>query len=209
MSTIGPGFTFSNGVFEQVTNTALHQLVDNAIVTAIPASEFTTGSKVVQIAASIPASDQGEGSLWFDTTLMILRTKNSTRWDAQAVGPELLNGSGATIGAGILVVGNATSSMNPCLTAAWPEVVGATVGVVNPGATGVVRKGGIGLLALIGPCTVGDTLVAAGSYTTSAVGRARSARAAGTTTVTAGIEVGICMTQIAAVTALATCLVWR
>lgn len=210
MSTILRGFTF--GTNATAHNVDLHALVDNAVVTSIPMSEFAAAAHVVQVDTGPPGADQGEGALWWDSVLGMLRSKQgvaSTRNDALGVGPGMLNASGSTIITGALVVASANNEISPCMTAAWPEVLGSTVSAVANSARTIVRKTGIGTVAVAGPVTIGDTLIAAGQYTSWSSGRARSSKAFGSTLVTLGVEIGISLSQIGSTTGLATYLAWR
>lgn len=210
MSTINKGFTFAHDVVGMMSATALHGLVDNATATNIGLTEFATSAHLVQVAASVPASDQGEGSFWFDSTLGILRSKNANRQDCPYVGPEMLNSTGSTIPQGAWVVANGSGTIAPCTTHAWPEVLGVLTATVVNGAKAVVRTKGIGLAMIVGPCTIGDVLISAGHVNPSyGDQRARSLHSSGLSTATLGVAIGQVFVQLGTTTGLATCMIWR
>lgn len=212
MSTINRGFTFTTGVFEQASYTALHALVGSALVTAIPLSEFATTTRPHQISATAPSSDQGDGSLWFDSTLNVYRVKGLAGWNG-ALDVDANNQTGATIPKGSWVVNSgANSRVAPGATHRWPEVLGVLTATMADASHDLVLKKGIQLGLVLGPVTAGDYLVLAGStFTTYGAGYAVSATlgGSGSMTFTAGIKVGIALANIsAATTGLVTCMVF-
>lgn len=212
MSLIVAGYTFSDGVQDQGTAAALGTFMSNALVTGTTMSEFRTTAHIVQVSATTPASDQGEGSLWFDSTLNLLRVKNGTRWDCQYVGAEMLNSTGATIPQGAWVVGSSDNTMSPCATGSWPEIIGVTEASCANGAKMIVRRTGLGMIRVVGPITYGDYLVSA-PRSFGADGWARAATMIsgyGNTSFTAGLEIGMALGSLSGnTTGLMTGLVWR
>lgn len=193
--------------------TALHALVDNALVTAIPLTEFATSAHVVQVSSTTPASDQGDGSLWYDTTLGILRHKNANaRWDCQYAGPQYRNSSGATIpkGAWVTIGVAGDGTIGVCATGGWPDVLGCLTATLVDNASGIVRTMGLGESLIVGPCTAGDVLISAGHGVFAfADGYARSIVATGGTTVTLGIGLAIALGAVASgTTGRVTCMIW-
>lgn len=210
MSTISRGYTLTDGLLNNANYTTLHALVDNATVTAITLSEFATTAHLIQVSATTPVADQGNGSLWFDSTLGIMRVKNAdTRWDCQYIGPEMQNSTGSTIPKGAWVVVAGAGTISPCNTAYWPETLGVLTATLTNGSKGIVRTRGIGEALVFGPCTIGDTLITAGHNDISADLYARSLHSTGVSAATLGIPVGMVFAQVGATTALATCAIWR
>ena len=217
MSYITRGYTLTDGLLNDYTSTHLHQLVDSATVTAIPLSEFSTAAHVLQVAASVPSSDQGDGSLWYDTALGLLRVKNANaRWDCQYVGPWMRNPD-VTIPRGAWVTVSADNDVLMCATLMWPEVLGVALTTLVSGASGMIacKNYGATLMALlIGPVTIGDVLISAGhSAFAFTDGYARSLHAplpTAATTVTLGIAIGMALASVASgVTALGNVVIWR
>lgn len=198
MSTITRGFTFSDGVIDQCSYTALHSLVDSATITNIALSEFDSGSHLNQISATQPASDQGEGSTWFDTTLNLERVKSSAGWHASLLA-NVKNTTGATILAGAAVVLGQTGTdvtVNPCATFMWPGVAGILTATMAANFTGMLlQHTGFIPALMIGPVTLGDTMIVAGaqggSWSAFGTGYLITKLKASLTTVTLGIDVGM------------------
>ena len=163
MVTIAKGFTFSHGVLDQMSYTALHALVDSATVTNLVMSEFSSSSHLVQVSATTPSSDQGDGSFWYDSTLGILRSKNANaRWDCPYVGPEMACATG-TIRKGEWVTVTGDGTVAACLTGMWPDVLGLAVSTAVSGGKLIVRQKGLGECLVIGPVTIGNVAISAGT----------------------------------------------
>ena len=213
MSVITRGFTFTDGILDQMTNEALHTLIDGATVTAIALTEFATTSHLIQVSASTPGSDQGDGSLWYDSTLGLLRQKNqNTRWDCAYLGPELSSSSG-TIPKGAWVVASGDHTITVCATGRWPEVLGVAMTTAVSGGKTLVAAKGLQSALVIGPFSPGDVLVAAG-HAFSAFGDGYAVgikqTASGSTAATLGIPVGQVLGSAATgVTALRSVIIWR
>ena len=71
--TIVRGFTFAGN--ETVTASKLHQLIEQALITGIDASNLAAGSEIITISGTQPSSPL-IGTLWFDSGSALLR-----RWD--------------------------------------------------------------------------------------------------------------------------------
>lgn len=211
MVTIAKGFTFSHGVLDQMSYTALHALVDSATVTNIAFSEFASSSHLIQPSATTPASDQGDGSLWYDTTLGLLRTKNgNARWDCPYIGPQMACATG-TINKGAWVIPVADGVMAACATGMWPEILGVATSTVVSGGVGIVRAKGLGEGLFIGPLTIGDVVISGGATPFSfGTGYARSLHSTGITTATLGMPIGMVLGSLASgTTGLRNVIVWR
>jgi hypothetical protein len=195
MSTINRGFTFTDGSPLQCSYTALHALVDNALVTNMAMSEFDATARVNQISATVPSADQGEGSTWFDTTLNIERVKSADGWHSSLLA-DVKNSTGATIPAGALVALVGSSSVSPVATYQWPKCAGILTATLTNGSRGLaLQNRGVAPCRAIGPIAIGDTLVAAGSgsFAWSAFGTGFAVSRDNPTlhSVTAGIEIGM------------------
>ncbi len=206
------GYTLTDGLANNYNFSTLHALVDSATVTSIAMTEFSSSSHVVQTSGTEPGSDQGDGSLWFDSALGVLRTKNGdARWDCNYVGPEMNNNTGATIPRGTLVVASGDGTIAPCLTGMWPEALGVLAATAANGADALVISKGLGLARVIGPVTIGNMLIASGTGVFAfGSGTMRSIHSTGMSTATLGIGVARCWASLASgVTALVTCSIWR
>lgn len=210
MAFIAAGFTFSDNVQDQCSAANLNSFAASCLITGIAMSEFRTAAHVVQVSATTPVSDQGAGSLWFDTTLNILRTLDSTRWDSQYEGAEMQNSSGSTMPLGALVVASADNVVSMCATAEWPEVLGCLTATATNGTKAIIRRTGLTPMRCLGPLTYGDVLIPA-ARTFSADGWAKAATMVyGYTSFTGGIEIGMALGSIAgSTTGTVTCLAWR
>jgi prepilin-type processing-associated H-X9-DG protein len=211
MSTITRGYTLTDGLIFNYNFTTLHALVDSAAVTNIALTEFATTAHLVQVSASQPGSDQGDGSLWYDSALGMLRVKyDDSSFGCPYVGPALYNPAGTIPrGAWVAMSGNGTVSM--CATGMWPECIGVAVATMVSGAFGLIRTKGIGQALVIGPTTVGDVLISGGhAIFAFGDGHARSFHSTGISSATLGIELGIVFGQVSSgTTGLATCIIWR
>ena len=212
MSTISRGFTFTDGTIDQCSHTALAALVASATVTAIPFTEFSSSTRAHQISASVPGVNQGDGSLWFDSTLNMYRVKGLAGWNS-ALDVDANNQTGAALPRGAWVVNSgANARVDAGATHRWPEVLGVLTATLSDASNDLVLKSGIQRALVIGPCTAGDYLVLAGStYTSYAAGYAVSCTIgpSGSGAFTAGIEVGIAFANISgATTGLITCMVF-
>lgn len=212
MAYITRGYTLTDGLANNYNYTTLHALVDSATVTAIAFSELSTLAHTIQVSASVPVSDQGDGSLWYDSTLGIMRTKNgNASWDCQYIGPEMQNTTGSTLPKGALVVATGERTIAMCNTGMWPEAIGVLTATLTNNSKGIVRSKGIGQALVVGPTTIGNTLISAGHGVFAfADGYMRSVVSTGMSNVTLGVAVGVVWAQVASgVTALATCSIWR
>ena len=212
MSSIYRGFTFETGVVDQCSYTALAALVASATVTAIPFTEFASSARVHQISATAPGSDQGDGSLWFDSTLNMYRVRGLAGWNG-ALHVDANNQTGGALPKGAWVVNSgAAARVAAGATHRWPEVLGVLTASMADASHDLFLRRGIQQALVIGPCTAGDYLVLAGStFTSFAAGYAVSCTlgAAGSVTFTAGIAVGVAFANIsAATTGLITCMVF-
>lgn len=208
---VSPGFTFMDNVVAQMSHTALGAFMASANVTAIAISELRATAHVVLVSATTPSSNQGQGTLWFDTTLNLLRVLNDTRWDCPYVGPELQNTSGVTVNSASWVVGTGDNTYSMCSTRAWPEVLGVAVSTAPNTIKSLIARAGIGRTRCVGPLSYGDILISAG--TADAFGGAGYAMGAtvvyGFTNFTAGIEIGMALGVLGNTTGLVTCMIWR
>lgn len=211
MSVITRGYTLTDGLALNYNYTTLHALVDNAAVTAIAMSEFASEAHLIQVSATVPGSDQGDGSLWYDSALGILREKNgNSRWDCRYRGPEMQN-LGATIPKGTAVVVSAAGVISACATGMWPDVLGVAVSTLVSGAKGIVGTKGFELARVIGPTTIGDVLISGGHGVFAfGDGCLRTFHSTGISGATLGVGVGQVFAQVASgATALVTCMIWR
>lgn len=211
MSHITRGYTLTDGLSLNYNYTTLHALVDNAGVTAIALSEFSTESHLIQVSATTPVADQGDGSLWYDTTLGLLREKNgNVRWDCRYRGVEMEN-QGATINKGSWVVASAANAISVCATGMWPDVLGVAASTAVSGAKCLVISKGLAQAYVIGPATIGNVIISAGHAVFAfGDGSSRTLIATGSTAVTLGVALGKVFASIASgVSALATCSIWR
>jgi len=191
MSFITRGYTLTDGKLGDYNYTTLHALVDAAAVTAIAMGEFATTSKLVQVSATTPVSDQGDGSLWYDSALGCLREKNgNARWDCPYAGPEMQNNA-LVMPKGALVAVSAAGVVASCATGMWSDALGFLASTCVSGANALVQSRGPGFMLVFGPVTMGDTLV---SYLG---GYARSLHATGLSTATMGVPVGQCWASLA------------
>lgn len=203
---IVPGYTFSDGVADDGSASHLSQFFTSCIVTGIAMSDFGAGAHVVQISATQPASDQGEGSLWFDTTLGLFRVKDDTHWDCPYVGPALQNDQGSTIKQGSAVVVSGDGTMRACLTGPYSDVVGFVTGDVANGDVGVVKQSGLTQLLIRGPCAYGEDLVTDNALP----GYLRGATFyIGVLAYTGGFECAIALGSLGNTTGLITGMAWR
>lgn len=192
MTIINRGFTFTDGVKDQESYTALNALVDNATVTAIGLSAFGSDCHVTILNATTPGADQGVGSTWFDTTLNLYRIKASDGWHA-ALLQDVANSSGTTIPRGSFCVLNGPNSVVPGATYQWGGVVGVLTATLTNGSRGpYLRRTGPSPVLCLAPVTCGDTLVLAGStFTSYGAGYAVSRDRLGFTSVSMGVEIGM------------------
>lgn len=201
------GYAFTTALTDDLSATHLAQFAASCLITGFARTDFATAAHIEQISATTPVSDQGEGSLWFDTTLGLFRVKDSARWDCPYIGPELSNGTGSTIKQGSLVVCPSSGAMAPCQTLLWPEHLGWTVADVLNGAKGIVKSSGLVQALVRGPVRFGDILSADGAL--AGYVSAGLTLSIGYTCVTYGIDVGLCLgTLNTGLTALMTCIAW-
>lgn len=211
MSTIARGYTLRDGVTNDYNYTTLAALVDSATVTNIVISELATATHSIQVSATVPSSDQGDGSLWYDSTLQLFRTKNGdARWDAPSHGPQMASSNG-TLPKGAWVVGTGDGTCDVCATGMWPESFGVLMASVVSGGKTVVQSKGLGVGLAIGPCTIGDVLISAGhAIFTYGDGYARSLHSTGISNATLGLPLGQIFASLASgVTGLCTMMIWR
>ena len=181
--TIARGYTLTDGVLNNYSSTTLSALVASATVTSIPMSAFATTSHVIQVSATVPASDQGDGSLWYDSTLGLLREKNGNiRWDCPYVGPGMAS-IVATIPKGAVVAASAEGQVSMCATAFWSDTLGVVTSTLVSGSNVVIRSKGSGQGLVFGPVTMGDFMFA------RPTGYLYSFHATGITTATLGVAI--------------------
>lgn len=212
MSTIARGYTLTDGLLNNYNFTTLHALVDAATVTSITLSELATAAHPIQYSATTPVADQGDGSYWFDTTLGILRQKNNnTRWDGIYSGAEMDNATGAALAQGSWVIIDGDRSVDLCATGMWPETLGVVLATIANGTSGIVATHGIRLARLVGPVTMGDVIVTAGTNVVAfGAGVARTLHSTGMSVATLGVPCGQALGSLATgVTGLVTCSIWR
>jgi len=208
---IDPGFDFQDNVVGNMSSTGLGAFMASALVTSIQITELRATAKIVLVSATTPAGNQGEGSLWFDTTLNMLRVLNGTRWDCPYVGPEMENSSGVLINSAMWVVASGDGTIAACATGAWPEVLGVAIANQANGVKGLTARRGIGRTRCRGPLSYGDVLISA----TQAQGFGGVGYAVGATLVfgftnfTAGLDIGMALGALANTTGLVTCMIWR
>jgi hypothetical protein len=200
------GYSFTDGLSEDGSAVHLAQFMASCLITGFALSHFDVDAHVVQPSATTPGSDQGEGSLWFDTTTGIFRVKNGTRWDSPYLGPELTNSFGVTMPQGAVVVTPSAGNMNPCQTLAWPEHLGVLLFTATNGSKMVVQGSGIVQMLCRGPMRFGDVLVC----DTALPGHAIAATLLiGYTVATYGIDIGMCLSTLnTGLTGLITCMAW-
>lgn len=120
------GYTWTtNGV---VTNTTLHQLVDNATISGIDQSNLDTGLfSGITISATAPVSPF-TGQLWFDSTVGILKYYSGAAFIAVGKGSSFTNKSGGSLTTGDVVIIDTTTDQS----------ITTTTSANNPLAIGVV-----------------------------------------------------------------------
>ncbi len=209
---IAPGFTYTDNIVDQLSATSLDGFLASCTVTGIAMTDFVQAGHVVQVAASVPGTDQGAGSLWFDTTLNMLRVESGTRKDCPYIGASMVSSFAGILPPGTWVAPSGNSQVAPTLTALWPETLGVLVATAASLVDMVVARSGLWPARLVGPVLYGDALVAA----TGAFGQGGYAMAAtmlagyGNTTFTAGLEIGVALGAISTLTTgTITCLLWR
>lgn len=181
--TITRGYTLTDGLANNYNSTTLAALVASATVTSIPMSAFATTAHVIQVSATVPGSDQNDGSLWYDSTLGFLREKNGNiRWDCPYVGPAM-SSIVATIPKGAVVVASAAGQVSMCATGMWPDALGVVTSTLVSGSNVVIRSKGYGQGLVFGPVTMGDFMTA------RPTGYLYSFHATGITTATLGVAI--------------------
>lgn len=208
---IAPGFTYSDTDF-QANSTAnssnLHTLIEGAIFTSVSLGEIATAAHVVQVKAIPPAVHQGDGSLWFDETLNLIRVRQGEEWNAPPHHAFLFNNTGGFIEAGAVVTSDGGNNFRVAAVATlgWPEVYGVALATIYNATYGLIRKFGWAETLLEGPIARGDLLVGSNS-----TGYAKSATfISGTLNITFNVIFAQAFVNVAnGATALATCLVTR
>ncbi len=198
MATITRGKTF--GATEQVTNTKLHQLVDNATITGITSDDISGGSgQLVIIQGSAPSSPSA-GWLWYDTTNGVLRLYNGADWIPVAHGHIFTNKSGSSVAAGDVVIFDSANanSIKTTTTANSSDAYGVViVGGADNTSVIVITEGYVPTVNVTGATSIGDflfTSTTAGKADPSPTfGKGAFARAhtSGSTTVSATISSGL------------------
>lgn len=209
---IAPGVTYLDNVQDLLSAPSLDYFLSSCTVTGIAVSDFNTSSHVVQVSATVPVSDQGQGSLWFDSTLNLFRHRFGNRWASPGIGASMVSSFAGIMPQGAWVAVSGDTQVAPTLTALWPETMGVLVATSASLVDMVVARTGIQLARVVGPVKYGDTLVAftgafgSGGY----AGAATMLSGFGNTTFTAGLEIGLSLGQISTLTTgLITCLIWR
>jgi hypothetical protein len=205
---IAPGFTFTDNTQDQGSASAFQSFMASANVTSIALADLRASAHAVQTSATTPASNQGAGSLWFDSTLNIFRQLDSTRWDCPYQGAGMTNNTGATIPQGAWVVASADNAISMCASNLLGEIAGVMTAAVLNGAVGVVQRTGIVQARCAGPLSYGDVLVSAVAF--GGNGYAKGATTVfGFTNFTGGLEIGMALGTLGNTTGLVTCMAWR
>jgi hypothetical protein len=207
MTYVDPGTTFG-AANATLTSSGLHTLIEGSTWTAIAyPAEWNSSVRLVKPSATEPASPR-EGDIWYDTVNKYMRPY-SGGFDVPGVGPFMYNGGAATLftGSPAVKTDDGNYSFQQAAASGDEHVLGCVQKIVNPGATAVVRRTGLGLVLVEGPCQPGDQLV------TKASGNARSARVlyggGSSGTFTMGRSFAMIFTDVAAgVTATVTCLIF-
>lgn len=193
-ATITRGYTF--GATELVTNTKLHNLVDNATISGIDATNLASGSGLIIRSTSAPSNTN---AIWVDTNQTPPTAKVWTGSEWQPVGPYavLTNKSGSQRTAGEVVIPSTTTdgSFNTTTTADVPAL-GVVLETIADNADGVVALPGARITSLVTAATVtrGQTLstsTTAGKGTPGGVNAYAVALSAGTgaTTITEALVI--------------------
>ena len=102
------GKTFSST--ETVTNTKLHQLVDDATIADIDASNFDSTTRPVTASATAPITDLVAGYPWYNTTLNIPEWYDGSSFIPDVASQkDLTNKSGDSVALGDVVVVNTSN----------------------------------------------------------------------------------------------------
>lgn len=209
---IAPGVTFQNNVLGDCSAVRLGQFLASCTITGIAITDMLTQAHVSQVSATVPGSDQGNGSLWFDSTLNAFRVKGAGWSSVEHAGGSLTSSFAGIMPKGSWVSGTGTFRCALTATMLWPETMGVLVATAASLVDMVIARTGIQLMRVVGPVKYGDVLVAF----TGAFGERGYAGAVtmlsgyGNTTFTAGLEVGLSLGAIAGLTTgLITGMVWR
>lgn len=157
--TLTRGKTF--GATEEVTNTKLHQLVDNATGADIDQSNMSSSIGVASRSSSAPSDTDG---LWVDTsaTPPVLRHYDGTEWIPSGPFALLTNKSGGTRAAGdVVIVDTANAgSYTTTTTANNQRAIGVVMASTANNADGLVAITGARVtnLAVTATTAVGDFL---------------------------------------------------
>lgn len=210
---IAPGFTYVDSVIDQLSATSLNlSFLTSCTITGIAMTDFVPEGHVVQVSATVPGTDQGAGSLWFDSTLNMLRVESGTRKDCPYVGGSMVSSFAGIMPKGAWVAASGNSQVAPLATERWPETLGVLVATSASLVDMVVARTGFWEALVVGPCVYGDVLVGAtGAFGVGGYAMAATMLAGyGNTTFTAGLEMGFALGSIAALTTgLITCLIAR
>lgn len=135
------GYTF--GATEQVTNTKLHNLVDNGTVTGVDETTLASGRGLVVRSTSQPSNTN---SLWVDTNFStpLIKVYTGAAWVPNGPYAVLTNKSGGQRVAGDVVVvrTDADSAFTTTTTANDTTIAGVVMETVADNASGVVALPG-------------------------------------------------------------------
>lgn len=139
----------------------LHALVDGATASGFVKSEFSTATRIVEVAASAPGSPtQGDG--WYDTDLNFLRLYTWNKWDAPGVGFIGDNQSGFAIPqyAVVELISGGVRHVRLGQTNIGARAAGVAMATMMDGTTGLIMSTGQISVLVTGGAVPGDVLVA-------------------------------------------------
>lgn len=166
MATIGPGIAWASGVTFQVNQTNLAAFLTSANVTAVQVADFDTSEVNLFLrAATLPAADFGEGSMWIDPIERDVRVKVRQTGDWHDVRGHLrVKNSGAGViplGARVKFAGiDVNNSFLVTLTNTDLEFsLGNARATIDANAFGFVQTKGVMEILVTGLVTPGDQMV--------------------------------------------------
>ena len=205
MSYVAPGTTWdAAGV---VTYQGLHTLIEGSTWTSISLSEFSHLSHLVQYGADEPVN-RGEGGLWYDETNKWLRQRTQG-WDVPHLGPHMINGSTNTLVTGQPVRAKLSNSYEVTHAArnGAEQMIGVALAEIAPGHSLIVKRFGLGLVRIEGPCSRGDLIICKNSGNAQSAKEYYGSGLAGT--FTSGKAFAMAFYPVSAgVTATVTCLIF-
>lgn len=158
-ATISRGKTF--GATETVTNTKLHQLVDNATISGIDQTNIASGYGLAIRSTSAPTSTD---AIWVDTNCSppVVKIYSGSEWVVTGAYAVLTNKSGGSIAAGDVVVVDTTTagSFTTSTVGSDITVLGVAMQSIANNADGVIALAGARVLnvAVDGTVTKGQFL---------------------------------------------------